>query len=574
MTPVVRVVPDVPSFSVDDGFAYGLPDGLEASVGSIVRVPLGGRRVRGWVVSTGEPERPRLKDVIAVSGDLPVFDRGLLEVLRWAASRYVAPLASLLAKATPPNLPRRLDDDEVPVTGRPFDASGPRTIVGMGPWSPAVIPAVADATGAGRTSVVIASTVEEADELERAIREEVGGRVVFASSHLPAAEVTRAWVSAATRPGTVLVGTREVALWPWADPGVVILVGEGRRGMKDKATPTVHARDVVLRRGAIGGFEVVMCGVVPSAEAVTRSVSVTSAARRAWGLVEVVDRRNDPPGGGLLAPTTQSALRAALADGRRVLLFTDRRVAAQRCIRCSTLRRCPKCGAGPGAEECPRCGAAVGACSQCGGRRFEALGSAAPRVIAEAGRIVGHDAVGEPGSGRPIVVGTERDLPGLSVDMTIVVDADGPLLAPNYRAGEDALRLLGRAVVAAGPGRGRRAIVQASDPEHPVIRALVSGDPIEFIRKDAARRAAAGFPPGGEIVVVEASGLARDAGAELAREMGGRADVHGPAPAGDGLRWLIQGRDLGPARTVLRGVVGRWREGGARVRVDADPIEL
>ncbi|HSM02658.1 MAG TPA: hypothetical protein VK960_09520 [Acidimicrobiia bacterium] len=571
---VVRVVPDVPSFSVDDGFAYRLPEGLDAGVGSLVRVPLGGRRVRGWVVSAVEPERPSLKEVISVSGDLPVFDHRLLEVLRWAALRYVAPLAALLAKSTPPNLPRRAQGN-VSAAGRVGGGAGVRTIVGPGPWGPVVVPVVAPAIEAGSTAVVIASTVDEAEAIFSHARDGMGESAVFASSHLPAKEVTAAWVAAAIRPGTLLVGTREVALWPWADPGVVVLVGEGRRGMKDKATPTVHVRDVVLRRRPLERFDVVMCDAVPSAEAVTASDEVTSTGKRAWGLIEVVDRRGDPPGSGLLAATTRAAIRAVLDDRRSVLLFSDRRIAAQRCIRCRALRRCATCGAGPGASEaCPRCGAPVGACTRCGGKRFEALGSAAPRVMAEAARIVGREVVGDVGSGRPIVVGTERDLPGLTVDLTVVVDADGPLLAPNYRAGEDALRMLGRAVAAAGTGRGRRAIVQTVDPEHPVIQALASGDPLEFVRGDAARRSRAGFPPGGEIVVVEVTGLAGELAGELAAEVGSRAEVHGPAPQGDGLRWLLQGRDLSAARTVLRGVVGRWREGGARVRVDADPIEL
>jgi hypothetical protein len=80
----VRVVPDVPSFAVDDGFAYAVPEGLDAPVGAIVRVPLGGRRVRGWVVGTGEPSKPGLRPILSVSGDVPAFDRALLR-WRWAA---------------------------------------------------------------------------------------------------------------------------------------------------------------------------------------------------------------------------------------------------------------------------------------------------------------------------------------------------------------------------------------------------------------------------------------------------------------------------------------------------------
>ena len=586
---VVRVVPDVPSFSVDDGFAYGVPDGVEVGVGSIVRVPLGGRRVRGWVVSQGERERRRLRDILGVSGDLPVFDRPLLDVLRWAASRYVAPLSTLLAKSTPPNLPRRRlapaygemaaipdpPSPEVADRAATGGRSAPSLWVGPGPWVDPVARMAARVAKAERTVVVIAATFGEAEELASGLRASMADRVVLASSRLSAGETTSAWEAAATRPGTVLVGTREVGLWPWAAPGVVVLVGEGRRGMKDKATPTVHVRDAVLRRSAVERFSVVMCGLVPTAEAVTRAATVVPMIRRPWGLVEVVDRRQDPPGTSLLSPISAAVLRSAVSEKRRVLLFTDRRVAAQRCVRCRALRRCTQCGAAPGGgEHCARCGTSVGACEECGGRRFEALGSAAPRVISEAGRIVGHENVGEAGTGRPVVVGTERDLPGLSVDLTIIVDADGPILAPTYRAGEDALRLLARAVAAAGTGRGRRALVQTAEPGHPVVEALRRGDPVGFVRLDAEHRASMGFPPGGEVVAVEAVGLPAGVDSELAESIGSRAEVHGPAPAGAGARWLLQGRDLAAARTVLRGVVSRWREGGARVRVDADPIEL
>lgn len=195
-----------------------------------------------------------------------------------------------------------------------------------------------------------------------------------------------------------------------------------------------------------------------------------------------------------------------------------------------------------------------------------------PRVLSEVGRIVPRDKVGVVGSGCQFVVGTERDLPGLEVDLTVILDGDGPLLAPSYRAGEDGLRLLGRAIAAAGAGRGRRGLVQTADPDNPVLTALRDGTPVPLVRADAARRASLGFPPGGEIIVVEVVGTV--AAGELQSALGDRAEVHGPAPMPGGNRWLIQGRDLDPARIVLRDVVGRWRESGVRVRVDADPVDL
>jgi len=566
-----RVVPDVPSFAVDDGFAYAVPDGLPVEVGSVVRVPLGGRRVRGWVVATGVPSSRNLREILSLSGDVPVFGRSLLGVLRWAAARYVAPLSAMLAKATPPNVARRVGATPAPGGER---SSHRVTVVAGKPTADQLAAIVGEHAHAARTAMVVAATAAEAESAFGALDAAHPGMVVAGGSHLGGAATTAAWVRSATVPGTIVVGTRELAAWPMAVPGLAVVLGEGRRGMKDKATPTVHARDLLLKRSAAERFAVVLTGLVPTAEALSRASEVTGSGRR-WGLVEVVDRRSDPPGSGLFADQTAAVLRAAHARGRRVLVFTDRRVTTMRCVKCRTIRRCPACGAAPGGgTTCQRCGAEIGACPECGGRRFEALGAGMARVIADLARIVGAGAVGERGSGRQIVVGTERDLPGLEVDLTVIVDADGPIMAPTYRAGEDALRVFARAVAAAGGERGRRAILQTSDPSHPVIGALVKGDPVPFVRSDAARRAALGFPPGGEILVVEATGLDAASTGELVGEVGDRAVVHGPAPSGDAVRWLLQARDLTSARVVLRGLVGRWRESGVRVRVDADPIDL
>jgi primosomal protein N' len=93
---VARVVPAVPSFAVDQGFWYSLPPerARETSIGSLVRVPLGGRRTRGYVVELAK-KSPRALDKLRPIGPLvmkyALFDDNLLRALHWAANRYVAP---------------------------------------------------------------------------------------------------------------------------------------------------------------------------------------------------------------------------------------------------------------------------------------------------------------------------------------------------------------------------------------------------------------------------------------------------------------------------------------------------
>ncbi len=564
----------------------------KVSVGSVVRVPLGGRRVRGYVTSLRREDRPGLKDIAAVSGDMPVFDERLLETLRWASVHYVAPLAVVLAKAAPPNVPRRrVEPSELPGVAAPgpsvlaatSDAAAAGRhrravhLVGRPPAADLLAGILAPVLGAGRGALVVCPTLEEASRVHDGLAVHFPRRVALGASGLAAAQTTAAWTAAASTRGLVLIGTRETAFWPVRALGLAVVLGDGRRGMKDKQTPTTNVREVLRRRAAVEKFSLVLTGPVPTAEAVAAGVEIVGASGRPWPLIEVVDRGEEPPGSGYVTERCRIAVHAVLRRGGRVFLFAQRRgyAPAFRCVACRTVRRCGECGARPDrSDECSRCGAVLPACVECGGRRFEPLGAGVGRLVAELARSLG-DAVGEAGSGVAVQVGTERDLVGLQpVDLAVVVDADGLMLAPHYRAEEDALRLMARVAQTVGSGRGRRCMVQTGLPDSSVIAALRRGDATELIAELVERRAADGFPPAGELIVLEVENEPDDASETLDRLVGGRGTVLGPAEVRDRRRWLIQGRDLRQVRIALRRLVQTWRDGGTRVRVDVDPEDL
>ncbi|MFZ1489501.1 MAG: hypothetical protein WAS51_06140, partial [Ilumatobacteraceae bacterium] len=87
-----RVVPDVTG--LDKAFDYLVPDSLreEVAPGTVVRVPLHGRRVGGWVLSLGpapsDVPADRLKPIAKVTGHGPSAD--LLELAAWASRRWGA----------------------------------------------------------------------------------------------------------------------------------------------------------------------------------------------------------------------------------------------------------------------------------------------------------------------------------------------------------------------------------------------------------------------------------------------------------------------------------------------------
>ena len=88
--------------------AYSIPASLVGAVepGVRVRVPLGGKTVVGVVDRLGlradRARKPRLRELRGVLDEGPVIDTALLDLCRWIADYYVAPLGVVLRTALPP----------------------------------------------------------------------------------------------------------------------------------------------------------------------------------------------------------------------------------------------------------------------------------------------------------------------------------------------------------------------------------------------------------------------------------------------------------------------------------------
>ena len=102
---IAQVVVDVPSRALTEPFDYVVPQQLAARVhiGCPVAVPLGPRRCVGYVVGLAGSSQfeGRLRPIDEVLG-VPVFDEGALDLARWIAEEYLAPLAEALRLFLPP----------------------------------------------------------------------------------------------------------------------------------------------------------------------------------------------------------------------------------------------------------------------------------------------------------------------------------------------------------------------------------------------------------------------------------------------------------------------------------------
>ena len=559
-------------------------------MGSIVRVPLSGRKVRGYVVELGDGPQKNLKHVSAVSGDASVFDRGLLDTLQWAAMHYVAPVSVLLERAAPPNLPRRTGEPAVAAVGTSDVQSGPflgiarsaaagerRPITALvGRWEPDEwLGAAGVPMQAGWTVMVVVATALEADALVHRARPWHGERVVGVRGGT-SKELTEAWAAAQVA-GSLVIGTPRIAAWRLPGLRLALVLEESRRAMKDRQTPTLHVRELMSHRHRAEGFGLAFVGPTPSVEVLASGAEVIHRQGRAWPLVEVVDRSKEPPGSGFVSEQMAAALRAVATEGGRAFVFTHLRLAESsiRCTTCRRVRRCDRCGSRIGkVGSCARCGHRAERCPNCGGESFEEMGTESERLAAEINRRLGMETAGVFPTKLPIAVGTERDLVGLGPQTLVVAaDADGLALGHNYRAAEEALRVLARVANKLGHGSGRRMMVQTSLANSELITTLRRGDPMPYLERLLIERARDGLPPSSEMMAVEMRGISGPD--EIERDLKGLEVGHlmGPAVRGSSTRWLMQG-SLHPAKLQLRPLVQKWRDSGATVRLDVDPIDL
>ena len=87
---------------VDETFTYRDPrSAVRLPLGTEVIVPFGSRQVTGFVVGYPEAVAGPVRNIADVVGDGPAIDEQILDLCRWAAGYYLAPLGEVLRSALP-----------------------------------------------------------------------------------------------------------------------------------------------------------------------------------------------------------------------------------------------------------------------------------------------------------------------------------------------------------------------------------------------------------------------------------------------------------------------------------------
>lgn len=491
--------------------------------------------------------------------------------------------------------------------------------------------AVAETLARGRQALVLLPEIALTAEFTARIEARFGTRVPEWHSGVTMTERRRLWKMAGQGGCQVVVGARSALFLPFRDLGLIVVDEEHDSAYKQEDGVLYNARDMAVLRASLCGAQVVLASATPSLESWANAEAGKYArldlvARVGAALLPemcAIDMRTETlPPGRWISPSLQSAIRARLALGEQSLLFLNRRGYAPVtvCRACGHQIGCAHCDARMVEHRflnrlmCHQCGESVPippACPACGAEgRLAAVGPGVERLADEAAalfpearvvalssdlfgsaRALKEQIAGIAAGGADIVIGTQlvakgHNFPNLT--LVGVIDADLGLQGSDLRAAERSFQLIRQ--VAGRAGRGEKpgtALVQTHQPEHPVIRAILSGDEEGFWRTEAEERRRAGVPPYGRLagIVLSSPDLqeAFDIGTRLARNAApltsAGARVYGPAPAPIArvrgrhrVRLLVKA----PKGVALQGPIAEWIapvRGSSRFRlsVDIDP---
>jgi primosomal protein N' (replication factor Y) len=410
-------------------------------------------------------------------------------------------------------------------------------------------------------------------------------------SQLSPRKRARTWAAVAAGEVKVVVGARSALFLPYADLGLIIVDEEHDPAYKQEDGAHYHARDMAVVRANVAQIPIVLVSATPSVE------SEVNARRGRYKRLHLPERfggqhlphieaidltREGPPRGRFIAPRLAEAVKIALERGEQALLFLNRRGYAPLtlCRACGFRLQCPNCDAWlvdhrfrrrlvchhcgysmPLPNECPKCHAT---------ESFAAVGPGVERLGEEVAELFPQSRVlvlssdlvesverlrqelDDIAEGKfDIIIGTQLVAKGHhfpKLNLVGIVDADLGLGNGDPRAAERTFQLLhqvmGRAGREAGQGHG---YLQTHQPEHPVMRALISGDREAFYSSEIALRERTGYPPFGRLASLVISGGDKHAAETHARKL------TGAAPREDEVRVL------GPAEAPLAVVRGRYR---------------
>ncbi len=451
------------------------------------------------------------------------------------------------------------------------------------------------------------------------------------------------WMAAGSGGCNIVVGTRSAVFLPLAKPGMIIIDEEHDPGYKQFEGFHYSARDVAIKRAKMLDIPIVLGTATPSLESMAnvkqQRYSLMQLAQRHAQLELpdwlMVDCRATPSSlkesksgtsYGLLHADVKMMMQVRLEAGEQILVFQNRRGYAPllQCAACGWQADCLRCSAHMTwhrrnrqlqCHHCEHVQVQPAHCPNCSSPGLEHLGSGTEQLeqaLAESFMSIpvyrvdsdsmrGRQAMqllrDEVLTGNPcILVGTQMLTKGHhfpNINLVVVIDVDQALFSADFRATERLVQQLVQVAGRAGRGHSKgRILLQTRQPEHALLKSLMTTDYWQIAEQLLELRQQACFPPFAAQVILRADAMQAGAVEQFLRQARTIAskldlpgDIFGPLPAlleKRAGRYRYQLWWQAEHRKTLQRFLPVWvnaiqnsaQQHGVRWHIDVDPVAL
>jgi len=343
------------------------------------------------------------------------------------------------------------------------------------------------------------------------------------------------------QPYKILLGARSALFLPFTDLGLIIVDEEHDTSYKQNdPAPRYNARDSAAMLGQIHKAPVLLGSATPSIESYFNTqqgkYKYVELKERYGGLkmpeIKIIDIKEESRYKRMkshFSPQLIDAMGMALKAGEQVILFQNRRGFSLRleCETCHTTPQCVNCDVTLiyhkqiNLLKCHYCGYSIQVpprCPECGSPALKMKGFGTEKVEEELSlffpnaiisrmdldttrtKYAYQKIIGEFESGKiDILVGTQMVTKGLDFDnvsLVGVLNADGLLSYPDFRAFERSYQLL--AQVSGRAGRKNRqglVLIQGYNPKHPILQWVIEDNYPEMYKQQIQDRYTYKYPP-------------------------------------------------------------------------------
>ena len=391
----------------------------------------------------------------------------------------------------------------------------------------------------GRKALVLVPEISLTPQMILRLKSQFGRRVAVQHSALNHTERLLQWQMIQDGGADIVVGTRSAIFSPLENIGLVIIDEEQEHTYRSESAPRYSAHEVARQRAAENGALLLLASATPSTESYFAAqkgrTQLVRLTKRYGGnplpSVQIVDMRAELASGNPreISLALEDAIRRNLEAHKQTILLLNRRgyQTVAQCEDCREVLKCPKCSVPMVYHKachkllCHYCGSQVDPppknCPACGGElQYRGFGTQKAeeelaKLFPEA-RILRMDQDSTAAKDAhekllarfadheyDIMVGTQMVAKGLDFeDVTLVgvLGIDSLLFAQGFRAYETVFSLItqvvGRSGRAKDPGF---AIIQTTDPDHPVLNLAAAQDYDAFFEQEITYRRLGLYPP-------------------------------------------------------------------------------